>query len=449
MKTESATYARQLNKRARSGRHPISTIAAVAGALLLALAPGAAAAGGPLDPNFGEDGIVLAPLGGNSAGEGALGLTEDGRGRLIAAGTTDSENILVRRFHPNGSPDRSFDGNGVVETSLSETEAQAVTTVRGGGILVAGGTETGLALVRYRGNGSRASSFGHDGHVVTPGGIEGASALAVDTGPGGRIVSGGYKIDLSGRWTAMVIGYRSDGSLDPGFGHGGMVEFRAPKGLTAAISGVEVLPSGEILAGGDFDGRLLLVKLLPSGRPDPRFGRGDGIVWIDVDGGPHCACSFANSLTLAPGGRPLLAGVTLGPGSEAALLARFMPDGRLDRSFGRRGVVHSRRGSRLVFNDATTQADGRITAAGFYNLRSSGEAQIAVLRYLPSGRIDAGFAQGGFFHRHFGRESIGSAAITQPDGRVVVAGRASFGSLDPEFPSAVEGGQVLMLRFKR
>jgi uncharacterized delta-60 repeat protein len=423
--------ARQLNRTPGSSRHACLLVGVLVAALLSASAAISVAStqSESLDRSFGEDGVSLTRPSGIVGGEAALALTRDRRGRLVIAGTTESEKMLVRRFHRNGAPDLSFSRNGKVETSLGGTTGQAVTMASGGDILVAGGTDGGLALVRYRSDGSPVRSFGHNGHIVVPGSLEGASALTVDIGRGGRIFSGGYKIDLAHDWTAMVIGYRPDGSLDPGFGRQGIVEFQAPHRLSAAISGIEVLPDGKILAGGDLGGSLLLARLLPNGRLDRGFGGGDGIVLVDADGARNCTCTFANSLTLTPDGKPLLAGVTSGSRRETSLLVRFTPDGRLDPRFGRHGVVRTLRGSRLVFNDATVQRDGRITAAGFFNSRRTGEGHLAVLRYLPNGKLDHSFATGGFFHRHLGRESVASAAITQPDGRVVVAGRAAFGPL--------------------
>jgi uncharacterized delta-60 repeat protein len=406
--------------------------------------------GNALDRSFGRDGISLTHPTGFVNGEAALALASDNRGRLLITGTTEAEKLLLRRYRPNGAPDSSLDHNGKVETSLGGTSGRAITTANGGDILVAGGTDGGLALVRYRSDGSRQRSFGHNGHVVTPGSLEGSSALAMDTDARGRIFSGGFKIsEITKDSTAMVIGYRSDGSLNPSFGDTGIVEFRAKHQLPAAITGIEVLRDGKILVGGDFGGRLMLARLLPNGRPDPAFGGGDGKVLVDADGVRKCVCSFANSLTITPDGRVLLAGLTTAPGRENALLACFLPDGRLDQGFGRHGVVQTSRGLRLVVNDATVQKDGRITAVGFFNSPRTGEAHLAALRYLPNGKLDHSFAAGGFFHRHLGRESVASAAITQPDGRVVVAGRAAFGPLAFESPEAIEGSQVLMLRFRR
>jgi uncharacterized delta-60 repeat protein len=437
-----------MNRCRRRRRGALLRTAAVLAAV--AVLPGAAnASTGVLDPSFGHGGISLVKPPPGYSGEQALALTADGRGRLIAAGSTENEGILLRRYLSDGSPDPSFGTNGRVETGLeSEVVAYAVTVLRGGDILVAGGTETGLALVRYRSDGSQAQSFGRKGHVITPGGNEGAAALSLAVQPGGRILSGGYKIDLSGDWTGLVIGYRQNGSIDTRFAGDGRAELHTGPRTEVAISGVEILPSGKILVGGDIDGRLMLGRLLADGEPDRSFGGGDGLVLVDPDGDPRCACFFANAMTTAPGGRPVLAGVAIGPKGESSLLARFTPDGRLDRDFGRRGVVRTRRGSQLVLNDVTTQADGRITVTGSYDPTRHG-SQVAVLRYLANGKLDRSFAHGGFFHRHIGLGSIGWSAITRPDDRIVVAGNAFFPAQKfPELESPLAGSRVLLMRFR-
>lgn len=435
---------RQLKKKNRGGAQVVLLLLL----LSLFLAPRAGAAGGVLDRSFGEGGVALTPPGGNATGEAALGLAEDGRGRLVAVGTTDNYGVLVRRFLANGSVDPSFDGNGRVETSLGGNAAGwALRLLRGGDILVSGSTDQGLSLIRYRGDGSRDLSFGTNGHVVTGGGVFGAGALALDVRDDGRIVSGGFGIDHLHRRTGLALGYRPDGSVDRRFARAGTFRIAAPKGYAASVSGVEVLADGRVLLGGDWAGYLMLARLLPSGELDRSFGGGDGIVLADVDGSRRCPCSFANALAIGPGGRPLLAGYVDGTGGPAALLARFTPDGRLDRGFDRRGAARVRRGSGLVLNDLAVGRRGAITAAGYFGA-SGGERQLAVLRYRPNGRLDLDFAQRGFYTHHFGRESIASAILAQPGGRVVIAGRATFGDLDPELNEELEGGNVLLMKFR-
>jgi uncharacterized delta-60 repeat protein len=374
------------------------------------------------DRSFANGGISLVkpPVNGSLAGESALALAADRKGRLIVAGETVGESIYVRRYLYNGQIDPSFGDKGLRETNLEiESAANAIDVLSGGDIIVAGGTEDELVLVRYREDGSQARWFGHNGHVVTFGGFGGAGALAMGVQANGRILSAGYKRSPGDDWTGLVVANKPNGSIDPSFAGDGFAELHTSHHTEVAFSGLEVLPSGKILLGGDIGGWLLLSRLLPNGKPDPSFGGGDGIVQVAAD--RRCACSHANALTITPDGKPLLAGVA----GESSLLARFTPNGRLDRSFGHHGIVRTLRGTRLVFNDATTQHDGRITATGFYNQRHSGEAQVAVLRYLPNGKLDHSFGHGGFFQHHFGRESIGYGRSPSPTAESLSpAGRA-------------------------
>jgi uncharacterized delta-60 repeat protein len=397
----------------------------------------------PLDPSFGDGGVSLTE---DSAGIGANALTQDHSGRLLAAGSTSFEHFAVWRYSHDGLLDISFGEGGGVVTSLGfEAAVQEITVQRSGKILAAGKTETAFALVRYNSAGHLDRSFGQGGRIYTPLGVEGASILDLAIQPNGRILAVGYAIDIDRDWSTVLIAYKPNGTIDRCFADHGMLEVKGPaREVSAEFSGIEVLPSGKVLLGGDLAGRLLLMRLLPNGEPDPRFGGGDGRVLV---GSRICPC-YANALALAPGGKPLVAGVANGSGPSAALLVRFKPSGRIDRSFGKRGEVRTRRGTASLLNDLTLQPNGRITAAGIYANPRTGETQAAVLRYLPSGRPDTSFAHHGFFTRDFGRESVASAALTQPDGRVVIAGRASFGSRPPEERSPLFGGQVLLMRFR-
>jgi uncharacterized delta-60 repeat protein len=202
-----------------------------------------------------------------------------------------------------------------------------------------------------------------------------------------------------------------------------------------------------VLAAGDRGGRVMLVRLLADGRPDPAFGGGDGVVLVDAGVNRPCRCASVSGLTVGPDGRPLLVGSTLKTGEAAGLLVRFDPSGRLDRSFGAGGFVRTERGSRTEFDAAVVGADGVITATGFANVRS-GKAELAVARYRSNGRLDRGFAEHGVFLYGRGRESVGSAVVTRPDQTVVVAGRASFGAPAAEGSSALDGARVLILAFR-
>jgi uncharacterized delta-60 repeat protein len=426
---------------------PIHTRAAVlsfalAAVLLVGLAinPRVEAAS-PLDPSFGKRGVTVTH---GLLEAGAFALARDDRGRLIAAGTTFFEQPALARYRANGMSDLSFGKEGI--TSSLEGQGVSSVVIQPDGKILVGGGEDHFALTRYKENGKLDPSFGKRGKVITQTGVESSDALALALQPNGRILAGGYGVNLHERWTGLLIAYKPNGAIDRGFGRNGMVKFKAPGKRAAEISGVEVLPSGKILLAGDLGGRILLARLLPNGKFDPGFGD-DGRVLLDPSG--RCDCAYAAALAVAPRGKALVAGYQLGPRSERALLLRTLPSGRLDPSFGKDGLVRTLRGSRLIFNGLTLARHGKILTTGFYNSSRTGEAQVAVLRYRRNGELDRSFARAGFFTRDFGHESIGYAALTQPDGRVVVAGRANpKPPLSPEFGSALDGAKFMLMRFR-
>lgn len=130
------------------------------------------------------------------------------------------------------------------------------------------------------------------------------------------------------------------------------------------------------------------------------------------------------------------------------MLIRYQPNGRLDRSFGHNGIARTALGSRLAGKDIVLQRNGRLVLAGTYNVPKTGEARVAVLRYLPDGSLDRSFARRGFFIRDFGVEGVAYAALTQRDGRVVVGGRANpEPSPFHEDPSVYDTAEIFLIRF--
>lgn len=425
------------------GRRLRATLA-IGFSVTLAVAATAVAAG-PLDGSFGSGGVVLSEKPRNAA---ALAIARDSRGGLIAVGTTIFEDFAVARFQSDGDLDPAFGDGGEVTTEAGrEAAAGEVAIQRDGKIVVAGGTESSIALNRYLPDGRLDEGIGKAGRVLTRVGAEGgADALAMTIQRSGRILVAGYGVDAARNWTGVLIAYRSDGRLDRRFGTGGFVRFPAPGKAPVALSGVEELSDGRVLVTGDLGGRLLLVRLRGNGKPDRSFGGGDGLVVADVG---RCSCLQATALALAPRGRPVIAANV--PGREGlALLARFRPDGTPDSSFGTNGSVRTRRGRGLAIQDVAIRRDGRIVAAGYYNHRGDGEAQVAVLRYLPSGRLDPGFARSGFFSRDLGFESVGSGVLIEPDGGAVVVGRGNrSGPGFPDADSALDNARFMLMRFRR
>jgi uncharacterized delta-60 repeat protein len=96
------------------------------------------------------------------------------------------------------------------------------------------------------------------------------AALALQ--PDGKIVAA---CGLNGPRRFGVARYDVDGMLDPGFGDGGQVRTRFSSG--AAAHAVVVQPDGKIVVGGNSGGDFALARYTTDGILDTGFGHG-GIV---------------------------------------------------------------------------------------------------------------------------------------------------------------------------
>jgi uncharacterized delta-60 repeat protein len=195
---------------------------------------------------------------------------------------------------------------------------------------------------------------------------------------------------------------------------------------------VAIQPDGKILAVSELqDGNshwwFGVYRWLPNGDLDRSFGSGG---WVANDLGifpmPH-------TVALQADGKILVGGQVECPGLQLCFgIVRYNPNGSLDSSFGVSGVARagfpgSRCGCEL--HDLAVQRNGRIVAVG-WRFRG-GDAQddmlLAVARFLPDGRLDRTFSGDGRFSRDFGYgDDLGSAVAVQPDGRIVVGGVASY-----------------------
>ena len=85
------------------------------------------------------------------------------------------------------------------------------------------------------------------------------NALAVTIGRGGTVLVGGTAglSDLGVKAREVVLRFRDDGSLDPGFGQGGLV-----RTALGQLSDILELPDGKLLVVGDAKGSAAVARLL-------------------------------------------------------------------------------------------------------------------------------------------------------------------------------------------
>jgi uncharacterized delta-60 repeat protein len=317
-------------------------------------------------------------------------------------------------------------------------EVRAVVTQPDGKVIVAGYAnilgDDDFALARYNPDGSLDAGFGFGGLQATHfGGNERATALLLQ--PDGRIVAAGFT-DRDGDLDFALARYNPDGGLDSSFGgDGGTCCFFFQNDGARALA---LQPDGKIIAAGvtDRDGDLdvALMRFNPDGSLDSGFGNGG-----------HACCFFfgddaARALVLQPDGRLVIAGVTNEAGHQDFAISRYLADGTLDPSFGGGGLRISIDTDRQdEANALVLQPDGKLVTAGF---SSDGvESDLALVRQNPDGSLDTGFGFGGGVLTSFGPGSfdVPLALLRQSDGKLVEAGTSLFFGADVDGDGAPDG----------
>jgi uncharacterized delta-60 repeat protein len=313
-------------------------------------------AAGALDPGFGEGGI-LREFEPHHSRAGVRALAIGARGRVLVAGGTYADvagfappNVLFR-YLPDGELDRGFgDGSGYVRVP---SEAPAMVIGVGGGAYVLSGSN-GPTITKVTAQGRFDRSFGEEGtarpslgrKIRRQGRVHRLRmrALAMRVLPSGGLLVAGAAVGGSDR-RIFAARLHADGGLDSSFGRGGLALLGFGPGRPCTPTEVAFQRDGGIVFAGYLRGRpseehgedFALVRMRADGTRDRGFGRGGVAVMRPA------RRSFASSLAIEGNGRILAAGKTLGKaGRTRELLFRFTRQGRIDRSFGRRGMVSTR-----------------------------------------------------------------------------------------------------------
>jgi len=285
-------------------------------------------------------------------------------------------------------------------------------------------------------------TFGTGGIVRTDfaGNIDQANAVAVQ--PNGQIVAAGSSFSNSKTVEDFIVArYNANGSLDKRFGKNGKITTDFFRNVDS-ISAIAIQPDGMIvvagfaqLPGNGSNPRVFaLARYRSDGSPDSSFGNGGSLT--TSFGGNFAA---ASALMLQPDGKIVVAGTVdfnpdvPGSGLDFAL-ARYNASGTLDSSFGKGGkVVFDFFGSFDQANTAVLQPDGKIIVAGSASYDSvNQDIGFALARFNTDGSTDFGFGTGGKqITDFFGAGAKANGVVLQADGKFVVAGTASDSATRP------------------
>lgn len=267
------------------------------------------------------------------------------------------------------------------------------------------------------------STFGISGITTISTGDVGSGAYGVAIQSDGRIVAVGYSSDRNYINRFAIARFSSDGTLDSSFGTNGIA--LTSVGLNGSASAVAIQSDGKIVVAGHSvvdrtSSGFTLVRYNPDGKLDQTFGK-EGIVvpTAGINTGRASTIAIQRDRKILVGG-----GINVG-GFDDFALARYNPDGTHDNTFGRSGLVVTsidKAGDSVA--SIAIQSDEKIVAVG--TVLKNAKNQLALARYQSTGALDATFGTGGVITLAIGGGSSSArAVILQPDGRIIAIGDSS------------------------
>jgi uncharacterized delta-60 repeat protein len=347
------------------------------------------------DPSFGKGGMVTTDFGGV---EGAAAVAVLSDGTIVVAGTTAKDvgkidmksAFALARYTPKGSLDPNFGTGGktITDWGLGEVGPGTLALQADGKIVVVGtaASKGDFALARYTKTGLLDPSFGKGGKVTTDlGSDDNGTAIAIQ--PDGKIVVVGDSFPHSDGVHLALARYTINGSLDRGFGNGGKVTTRPSPVYTR---GMAILSDGKIIVAGSTGapfiatfapGDFVVARYTTTGLLDHSFGRA-GRSTANFGGN-----DAGSALAVQPDGKIVVGGI--GGVADDFALARFTPEGSLDRTFGTKGKVKTDFGFSIDWGrDVAIQPDGKIVMAGSTSVE---EGDFALARFTARGSLDSSF----------------------------------------------------------
>lgn len=360
-----------------------------------------------LDPSFGNGGKVIV---GDGSFYGATAVALQSDGKLVAVGGN-----RVVRLDSDGTLDGAFGNTGLGVAGATFISAVAILADDRIAIVGTDYSTQSAVVARYQPDGSLDSAFGTDGITTLPLGLGTEMASVAVQHDGKLLVGGQIDNNFSTGKDLVVVRLEDDGDVDPTFGTAGIVT-ASPDQFSRASS--LAIQDDDAIVVGHYEG---VMRLTPNGGLDPTFGTGG-----------NAAVTVGSFVALQPDGKIVTAGSYCPANACVFALMRLDTDGTPDTSFGGTGLVTTPLippvwsvfagyfGPRAL----TLAPGGKIVVAGDYHY--AGGRHPIVARYESSGTLDATFGNGGwlstrFAHHGFGENETAMGLVIQADEKTVVA----------------------------
>ena len=338
---------------------------------------------GSLDSTFGNAGIDTTAF--LQAANGESGMTVMPNGKILVSGT-DGGAMTMLRLNADGQPDSTFGVNGIVVYNVSFSSSGPIlmpdrTMILGGTGYMGTGEGWEYMLMHCDSSGTPEGTFGNNGFAAINLNNNNAYCSAIAVQCDGKIVAAGSSTLSNTNFQFTILRYNADGSIDNSFGNHGIVLTTFPHTIESNAICLGLHDDGRITVAGylvESDTFSLgLAQYLNDGSLDPSFGNG-GILETNFPSG-H---AIPNTIIIQSDQKILIGGGSGGDASTNNMhfaMARFNKDGTPDNTFGVNGFAEN-----YSFGTATglaMQPDGMIVQVGYTQWPVSSVQNIVLARF--------------------------------------------------------------------
>jgi len=362
---------------------------------------------GDLDLKFGKAGLLTLNGSDGNTEANAVAVQADGK-LLVAAGKRPNfPYVTITRYLANGKRDPTFATDGRILLTDSQFISGGLFIQSDGKILTARYVKKKWSLVRYTNKGKPDTSFGDKGIAA------GAKDRPTD------IVQSGKKI-YAVRYVSgfRLERYSLDGKLDSSFGVKGVVTtpFAFDQGSKSYCESVVVQPDGKVLVAGNANEHFAIARYETDGTLDASFGDGGKLV-----SNLPAMSEAITRIFVQPDGKILATGRNMGDWGYTYAMARYLPNGQVDPTFGRGGSVDTNVGAS---RPSVMQSDGKIIIVG--TTVGAQTQDLIIARYNSNGSLDKSFGKKGKVQADFSeREDPRTVFLSAQDSRINVVVRSA------------------------